>query len=225
MLYLIPTKHGYGIELWGTYDDLNNFYDVISKFWNDEDKIQTNGFDNRDTLLSGFSYEIRKAKEGSRLKASRNHLTHEPASYLGVQISWVHFLFSLTALKFNMRYSETNKFDISQILLIEFWLEKVMYAYDPTGAGNLIPYIEDALYPGNKYIYQYMRSINHDFFLLGGGKKAFRKLSVLLKRGVYSTKEYQEYEAFLNAEAKRLNCEISNMELSDNDFDYSGFEW
>ncbi|WP_202967936.1 DUF6904 family protein [Chryseobacterium cucumeris] len=180
MLYIIPTRFGLGVEIWGTYDDLNNFYEVISKFWNDENKVNKKGFDNRDTLISGFSYEIRKAKEGSRLKRDSNHLTFEELPYLGATISWVHFLFSLTALKFNMRYAETNKFDLSQILLVEFWLEKAMYSYDEVGAGNLKGFIEDGLYGGNNHIYQYMRSINLDFFLLGGGKKAFRKLPDLL---------------------------------------------
>lgn len=225
MLYIIPTKHGLGLEMWGTYDDLNNFYHFIAKFWNDEEKINQKGFDNRDYLISSFSYEIRKAKEGSRLKSDRNHLTYEEGSYLGVQISWVHFLFSLNALKFNMRYAETNKFDTSQILLIEFWLEKAMYSYDAVGAVNLTAFIEDAIYGGNKYIYQYMRSINLDFFQLGGGKKAFRKLPDLLKRAVYYTDEYKDYEAFLTAEAKRLNCEISDLEFNDNDFDYETLKW
>jgi len=225
MLYIIPTKFGLGAEIWGTYDDLNNFHEVIGKFWSDENKASQKGFDNRDTLISGFSYEIRKAKEGSRLKKDRNHLTFEELPYLGTTISWVHFLFSLTALKFNMRYSETNKFDISQILLVEFWLEKAMYSYDEAGAASLKGYIEDGLYGGNTHIYQYMRSINLDFFLLGGGKKAFRKLPDLLKRGVYYSNEYKDYEKFLNAEAKRLDCEISDLELSDDDFNYEGLKW
>lgn len=225
MIYIIPTKRGLGVEIWGTYDDLNNFYEVIGKFWNDEDKTNKKGFDNRDTLISGFSYEIRKAKDGSRLKRNRGHFSFEEHDHFGAQISWVHFLFSLTALKFNMRYAETNKFDISQMLLIEFWLEKAMNSYDEVGARALIGFIEDGLYGGNNHIYQCMRSINFDFFLLGGGKKAFRKLPNLLKRGVFYTEEYKDYEKFLEAEAKNLNCKISDLELSDDDFDYENLKW
>lgn len=59
MIYIIPTKGGLGVEIWGTSEDLHNFYEVISKFWNDENKLGKKGFKNRDNLISGFSYEIR----------------------------------------------------------------------------------------------------------------------------------------------------------------------
>jgi len=29
MIYIIPTKRGMGVELWGNYDDLNSLYEVI----------------------------------------------------------------------------------------------------------------------------------------------------------------------------------------------------
>ena len=102
MIYLVPTKKGLGVEIWGTYDDLNSLYEVISKFWNDEHNLNKKGFDNRDKLISGFSYEIRKAKDNSRIERKSSHFSLEASKYLGTQISWVHFLFSLTALKYNM---------------------------------------------------------------------------------------------------------------------------
>lgn len=225
MMYIIPTKGGLGVELWGTYDDLNHCYGFVGKFWNDEARHNTKGFENRDSLISGFSYEVRKAKEGSRLKRETGHFSFEKQTYLGAQISWVHFLFSLTALKFNMRYVETNKYDISQILLIEFWLEKAMLSYDEPGAKNLTGFINDGLYGGNEAIYQCMRSVNLDFLSLGGGKKAFRKLPSLLKRGVYYTPEYKDYMEFLQSEAQRLNCKISDLELGDDNFDYEKLKW
>ncbi|SHN23057.1 hypothetical protein SAMN04488057_11254 [Cyclobacterium lianum] len=190
MLYIIPTKRGIGIELWGAYGDLNNFYEVIGKFWNDEKASEKLGFENRDKLISNFSFEIRKAKDNSRLKRENNHLyPFEEGKYLGTQFSWVHFLFSISALKYNMQFYETNKFDISVILQIEFWLEKAMNSYDETGARNLIPFINDGLHGANEYIYQCMRTTNLEYFLLGGGKKAFRKLPELLKRGIFYTEE------------------------------------
>lgn len=220
MLYLIPTKKGLGVEIWGTIDDLDNLYEVIGKFWNNENSLNQKGVENRDNLISGFSYEIRKAKEGSRLKRNSGHFSFNEIEHFGTKISWVHFLFSMTALKFNMRFHETNKFDIAMILQIEFWLEKAMYSYDMEGANNLIGFIEDGLYGGNDYIYHYMRSINQDYFLLGGGKRAFRKLPEMLRRGVFYTKEYKEYESFLKEEAKRLNCDINEIELDDDDIIY-----
>lgn len=225
MIYLIPTKKGFGVELWGTYEDLESLYEVVGKFWNDENNLNKKGFENRDKLISGFSYEIRKAKEGSRLQKDFSHFTLEKQKYLGTQISWVHFLFSLSAIKHNMRYYETNKFDISYILLIEFWLAKAMYQFDEVGANKLNKFIEDGLYGANEYIYHYMRSINLDYFLLRRGKKNFRELSNLLSRGVLFTEEYKAYETFLKEEAKRLNCEVNDIEIDDDKVDYEKMEW
>ena len=223
MIYIVPTKKGFGVEIWGTYDDLSNLYEVLGKFWNDENGL-AKGAENRDKLISGFSYEIRKAKEGSRLKRKSSHLSLDKQEYFGTQISWVHFLFSLTAIKYNMRFYETNKFDISMILQIEFWLEKAMNSYDEIGAKNLIGFIDDGLYGANSNIYHFMRSINQEFFLFGGGKRAFRKIPDLLKRGIFFTNEYKEYDTFLKKEAERLNCDISEMDINDDDINYD-IEW
>lgn len=225
MIYIKPTKRGMGVELWGTQDDLNNFYEFVGRFWNNENNLNIKGYENRDKLISGFSYEIRKAFEKSRLKRKTSHFSFEEIEYLGAQISWVHFLFSLTALKFNMRYSETSKFDIAMILQIEYWLEKAMNNYDEIGARNLVGFIEDGLYGANEFIYHYMRSINLDYFLLGGGKRAFRQLPDLLKRGVFFSDEYKSYKTILENDAKRFGCEINDMDINDDRFDYQNIKW
>jgi hypothetical protein len=225
MIYIIPTKRGLGVEIWGAYEDLDNFHQVIAKFWNNKQYLHNKGFENRDELISGFSYEIRKAKEGNRQKRKSNHNTLEEADYLGTKISWVHFLFSMAAIKYNMGFHETNKFDVSMILQIEFWLEKVMNQYDTIGAKNLIGFIEGGIYAANEHIYQFMRSINYDYFQLNGGKRAFRKLPDLLQRGVLNTDEYKEFQAFLEKESKRLNCKISDIEIDDDHFDYDSLVW
>ena len=211
MLYIIPTKKGRGIELWGTYEDLDALYDIVGRFWNDENYLNKKGFESRDKLISGFSYEIRKAKDNQRLHRNTSHFSIEEQNYYGTQISWVHILFSLTAIKYNMWFYETNKLDIATILQIEFWLEKAMNSYDEVGANELI--------------YQYMRSINLDYFLLDDGKRAFRQLPKLLKRGIFYTAEYKEYASYLEKEAARLNCEISELEINDDHIDYEHMKW
>lgn len=225
MLYTIPTKKGRGIELWGTYEDLDALYEVIGKFWNDENYLNKKSFESRDKLISGFSYEIRKAKDNQRLHRNTSHFSIEEQNYYGAQISWVHMLFSMSAIKYNMRFYETNKFDIATILQIEFWLEKAMNSYDEVGAKELIGFIDDGLYGANELIYQYMRSIHLDYFLLDGGKRAFRQLPKLLKRGIFYTSEYKVYASYLEKEAARLNCEITDLEINDDHIDYEHMKW
>lgn len=225
MLYIIPTRKGIGVELWGTFDDLDMLYDLIGKFWNDESYLNRKGYVNRNKLISSFSYEIRKAYDNQRLLRAKSHFSRDEQVYYGTNFSWVHMLFTLTAIKYNMRFYQTNKLDIATILELEYWLENAMNTYDEVGAKMLIGYIEDGLYGGNEYIYQYMRSINVDFILLGGGKRAFRKLPNLLKRGAYFSEEYKAYAKLLENEAKNLGCEAADLEIDDSDIDYEGIHW
>lgn len=225
MLYLTPTKKGIGVEVWGTYEDLDGLYDVIGKFWNHEHYHNAKGFENRDKLISGFSYEIRKAKEGSRDQRESSHFSPERATHYGTKISWVHLLFSLSAIKYNMQFYPTDKLAISMLLQLEFWMERAMKEFDGIGAKNLVGYIENGLDGANEFSYQYMRGIHIDYVQLGGGKRAFRKLPELLKRGVFFTEEYREYRDFLEREAKRLHCNISDLELDDDHIDYEHLQW
>ena len=220
MIYIIPTKRGLGVQIWGTFDDLTTFYNVIGNFWNKEDFLNKKGFDNRDKLISGLSYEIRKAYEGSRLKRKHSHFSFEETESFGCQISWVHFLFSLTVLRYNMRFMESNKLDLSYFLQIEYWLEKSMLEYDKKGGNELRIFISDVIYAGNDNIYQFMRTINLEYFLLGRGKKAFRMLPKLLQKSIYGTEEYNEYTEQLIMDAKRLNCETSELEINDDNINY-----
>src|SRR5690606_31152494 len=95
-----------------------------------------------------------------------------------------------------------------------------LITYDSIGAERLIEFIDGGLYGGNDYIYHYWYIINLNFFELGGGKRAFRKLPKLLERGIFHTSEYKAYANFLEKEAARLNCEISELGINDDHVDY-----
>ena len=225
MFYLVPTKNGIGVEIWGTYDDIRTVHSVVQNFWGNEKNDNIKNSENRDDALSGFSRELRKAHEGSRLKRKRSHFSFEEIEHFGCKISWVHIIFSLSALRYNMRYSETNKLELSILMQFEYWLEKSAIAYDEKSGMNLEPFFNGAIDGGNEYIYQLLMSIDTDYLRLNGGKRAFRKLPELLKRGVTFTAEYQDYEKFLKAEATRLNCEISQLEINDQNIDYENLKW
>ena len=100
-----------------------------------------------------------------------------------------------------MRYSETNKLQLSILMQFEYWLEKSAINYDQSSGINLKPFFNGAINGGDEYIYQLLISIDADFLRLNGGKKAFRKLPELLRRGVIFTDEYKEFIKLLKAEA------------------------
>jgi hypothetical protein len=217
---MVPTKRGVGVQLWGTHDDLEYFYDAITHFFLGEDNPNIPGVENRLKLLSSFSYEVRKAYEGARLKRSFGHFSMKDQQYLGTQISWVHALFSFAGLKYAMNYQGMSKMDVALILQLEYWLEKAMRSFDPKGAEPLLEYINGGLYGGNDCIYHYMRFINAEFIELGGGKRAFRRLPDLLKKGVVGNDAYYNFMDFLTKEAKRLNCSIDELDFDDDHVNY-----
>ncbi|SED12017.1 hypothetical protein SAMN04489761_4334 [Tenacibaculum sp. MAR_2009_124] len=225
MFYTKPTKNGIGIEIWGTHDDIYTVHSIIQKFWGNENNDNIKNSDQRDNTISGLSRELRKAHEGSRLKRKNSHFSFEEIEHFGCKISWVHIIFSLSALRYNMRYSETNKLELSILMQFEYWLEKSAIAYDGKNGMNLEPFFNGAINGGDQYIYLLLWSIDADFLRLKGGKRAFRKLPQLLKRGVMFTPEYQEYEKFIKSDLKRLNCEISQLEIDDSDIDYENLKW
>jgi hypothetical protein len=93
MIYIEPTKRGIGITVWGTQDDLNTLYAIVGKFWGEDQTPNIPGNENRNKLLGWFSYDLRKAYEGQRLKRNTSPDGFDTATYFGNQFTWVHFLF------------------------------------------------------------------------------------------------------------------------------------
>jgi len=124
-----------------------------------------------------------------------------------------------------MRYFENNKLDLGLMLQLEYWIEESLRSFDEQGALSLIGYLNSNLDASNLYLYQYMRSINADYFVLQGGKTAFRKLPAIFRRSASGTEEYRSYHSFLMSEAQKLRCEISELEIDDDHIDYDKLTW
>lgn len=224
MFYLIPTKRGIGVELWGTYEDLYTLYDTIGKFWRLEEYKGISGFQNRDALINGFSYELKKGFQGNRLQQRHSHFTTEEATYYGCQYSWPHILFSINALRYNMRFVTATKWDLAIFLQIEYWMERCMEEFDPLTAKVLIPFIEGGIHSASPVLYQFMRSINMDYFQLGGGKEAFAKLPELLSRSIMGSRDYELHLQHLEQQAAQIGCKVWELEWEEDEKIYD-IEW
>lgn len=212
MLEMQACKNGQDVEIWGSFEGLTKVYAIIGRFWSD-DTVKTDQvvYENRDKTISAFAYEIRKAFSGNRFK-KKNETGVE---LFGCKLSWIHVLFALSALRYNMRLKQTRKLDIALFIELEHWLEEAMVNYDREGHLMLKGFIDGGIYAGNPYLYQYMRGMDLEFKNHGTGKKAFRNLPVLLRRGVYGTRDYMEYEVYLETQAKKHGCKVFDMEFND----------
>ncbi|MDD4637191.1 MAG: hypothetical protein PHV66_06250, partial [Bacteroidales bacterium] len=60
MITLKPTTLGYGVQMIGTREELETFYDAIGSCWDPEDSTP------QSTMLASFSYDIRHTLMGMR---------------------------------------------------------------------------------------------------------------------------------------------------------------
>ncbi|MCY4780410.1 hypothetical protein ORI89_12165 [Sphingobacterium sp. UT-1RO-CII-1] len=205
MIYATYTKSGIGAQIWGTYDDLRTFYEIIEKFWNITEFQHIGAFENRNELIRTFSYEVRKSMNGQRLSRRGSWFSQGDSQLYGFEISWVHLFFSLAALKENWNFIPPNKLDLSFFYSLEHWLELALDEYDISTAHKIKPYLQGSIYGENPYMYQFMCQLNENFFSLGKGKQAFRKLPELLRASSYATVEFNELNDYIEEEAKRLD--------------------
>lgn len=226
MFYIIPTVNGIGVEIWGNYDDLQLIHAVIQPFWNQEEKSNDPAYNSRDNVIVDFSRGLRKAFQGMRLKRTCSHYSpHEKANVYGFRMTWPHIIFSLSAIKFNMRNSQNNKYGISILMQLEYLLESCASEYDEQGAVELGRFINGAINGGCQNIYQTMVFVEIDFIEMNGGKRAFRKLPHLLERGVYATEEHKKFSKILEEEANKLACKTYEVGFQHEIVDYEDLKW
>ncbi|MFD2742374.1 MULTISPECIES: DUF6904 family protein [Sphingobacterium] len=220
MIYLIHTKRGLGVEVWGTQDDLHDLYGTISQYFSNDKFYDRKGFDSRDKIISSFSYELRKAYQKNRLTREAGDYSYEQVTHYGFQCSWIHFIFVIHALRYNMRFAVCSKYDLAQILKLEYWLERAMREYDASGSTNLIPFISSNLSDECEHFYMCMRSANAEYFMLKPGKSSFRKIPELLRIAVAGTPEYDYYRQQLIKDKNTHLCDIDDLELQDDHINY-----
>ncbi|MFM9403641.1 DUF6904 family protein [Myroides odoratimimus] len=225
MFYIKPTKNAIGFELWGSREDLSELYDSFSIFFNDQIYDSDLEFDSCDKIISGVLYEIRKAFNDSRLKRNSGHLSDSESVYYGCCLSWVQGIFFIQAIRYKQSLLPTNKLVLAHLLEFEYWMEKAMYEFDFKTALELKGFITGRIDTSNDCLYIYMRKINLEYFLLNGGKKAFKALPGLLEKACYGTLGYNLYREELEREAKRLKIKITSLELDDDYFDYESVKW
>lgn len=212
MIEMSACKNGLDVEVWGSNEGLVRLYSTLSKVWGGDALYgDVESHESRNNVINGFSYYIRKAISGEMLHNKKDF----KIEYYGFRISWVHAIFVLNAIRYNLRSKVAGKLDLAVFLEIEHWLEESMKEYDKEGFLKLQPYIDGGIYTGNPNLYLYMRSIDYQAKKSGTGKKAFRKLPALLRQAVFGTKEYEQYEIYLQAKAEEHNCSISELEISD----------
>ena len=224
MIHILPTKRGVGVELWGTHSDLLAIYELASSSCFDNYFSNDDSNENRNNVISMFSYEVRHAFQKNR-QIKKGYLESDD-EYYGSKFTWVQFIFVISVLKTNIFYSESNKINISLLLQLEHYLESAMHIYDEKGASKLSFLIkEKSGYLSSRYVYQCMRMIDVKFLELGGGKRAFRKLPNLFIVAYPYTEDNKSFVSSLEEVSFQNKINLNDLEIKDDHVDYDNLKW
>lgn len=219
MITFIPTPHGAGVRLWGTQDELRQFYETLQRYWKPDQEAADPIELQRDNILGGFCCDIRHAFMGMRTVSLVYPVDKTPGEYYGVEITWAHVIFYFAVLRHNMRTRACSEEDVCLICQAEDALKESLCKFSKKYAKHLIPFLNGAIYCENPYLEQYMELINYEHLYklrYSTPKEALGRMAYEMTCAIYGTFKYEDTLAQLKKEAKRLGCEVRELT-----YDYS----
>lgn len=221
------TKHKLGVRIWGNIESFHTLHELLGGCWDCESEEMTNKENSSHIgVISYFSYEIRHAFMGHRRvrmdgkvvvqwtdDLSEAFEKEEGRVEVGMEFSWPHMLFIMAAWWECLKHKDCPTRTSS--ILHEFTksIEQLFQQRSKTQYTCIEPYIHGAIYTGNPYLMQTMEYININFLKWGTlGNVSVEKLSEMMRPSAYGTWQYDNFQATLKKQAKKLGCEIEDLE-------------
>ena len=215
MILIKPTTHGYGVQIIGTREDLETLYVAIGKCWNPEEPTT------QSNMLASFSYDIHHTFMGMRDTRVINPVTKENGTFFAMNYTWSTMVTYLATLRYHMARCVVSQDDFEVIEEFFDMFIDCLEEFAGKRAQDMLPYIEgDAFYVANPYLMQYWEHLELDFLdtmRFGTKKSGINGLGKMLTVCSYATDEYNYFLRILKKEAKRLNCEITELRTAGDD--------
>ncbi len=220
MLTSEPTKNGTGIAIYGNYDELDFLYSIVHRVG--DTLSESNEYQRgQNMLLMNFAYEIRKAKDQSRL-IEKIDIDGEGMTTYGFRVVWTDLLIFLSVLRNNAGYISLDKLEQSFLYMLEFVAEDSARRYDANGAENLKPIFASGVYVGHKYIFQIYQTIHTELISTTKGKRRFRNISDFLWNYLSpASHDHNDLVDSLEFSAKKNSCSVFDLEIGD----FPEIEW
>lgn len=132
MLQFDLTKRHAGIVLWGDRWSLRAVHDLVHKVNEESPLVQ-----NKEGFLLGLAYDVRKAYEGQREKAVREHFEDRCPIY-GVQILWPVIIAQVAVLRAGMAFMPTDRMDQSVMYELEHLVDRAVREASPAKAEGIL---------------------------------------------------------------------------------------
>jgi len=214
MLHLLPTKHGTGVTVWGSYIDLNLLYQTRNNLKTSDYTRDIEGSIER--IIDVFGYEIRHAFQGDRLTKTVDLQDNQETKYYGFNFSWIDLFFSISCMRHNAAYSELNKLDLAMFFILEYEVEKAMDLYDLQGSKMNLPFI-NGVFVRHEKLWQYYNEILYMYLSEKPSKKRFRNL-----RNYFFG--MQNFAPITNIIERNINRAMVDLNCSIWDIDYQEYE-
>ncbi|MBE2290196.1 MAG: hypothetical protein IAE95_11620 [Chitinophagaceae bacterium] len=171
MLQAYPTKSGTGITILGDYGDLASLYSTVQHVADtlkESNRYQKGQFQ----LLMNFCYEIRKAYSGQRDKEKITFDSGDEHSYYAFRVVWTDILIFISVLRHNAGYAQSDKFNQACMYLVEYFVEKALFEYDPEGANIIKEFIAQRINIRDQYAFLIYQAVHIKFVTEKPGKTA-----------------------------------------------------
>ncbi len=200
MLYAIPTKRGYGVTLYGDYNDLESLHGTIHLICDEE---SYGVYWHKERALS-IAYEIRKAHEGKRQRIIDEE---HGSTYYATNIDWPAALFYASFLRRTAGFCQTTKKDQANLYRFEYCIESALASYDYNTARDILYWYDTIGSVPQDFIMSFVDEIRYEY-LYGGlsGKRNFKRLPELLRSIYSSSDEYKRFAEYIKAESQKNNC-------------------
>lgn len=218
MLIGYPTKFGTGIEIYGDYYDLRSLHEVLHTIHRDVGEASFVS-----DLCMGLAYEVRKANGGHRQK--KKIRPDDKTFYYGFQYSWPDILITLNVLRQSVGYLGNYHEINANLFRLEHITIEALKQYDEVTAIKLVKWITEhkiLLYSG---VNQILDEIRMRHYTEKNGKTRFKKLNQHIELILHYTKEHLELMQHYEERAKRLNCNIENLEIPLQMWNDVEFKW
>jgi hypothetical protein len=218
MLLAKPTKYGAGIAIYGDYWDLQSLHQTIHEL-----SAGSPLEGDMENFLLGLAYDIRHAYQRDREEESFGYDEYDRVTYRGEKVLWPIFLLQTALLRWSAAYQSTNKEQQANLYRLEYCAESALNQYDPSIAKKCIEWLNTFSGVSNNYLTMYVSEVSYKYiFTNAAGKPRFKRLPVALHSLHSLTKEYKEFQLYIESVAKEKGCKPHELlDLSE----WPDFKW
>lgn len=224
------TKHKLGMQVWGDRRSFMILHEMLSECWHCEDDLMSRAEAcSYVGVMASFSFEVRHAFMGDRLvtKDGKKVKTWDDEMFrsfeedqdrfrVGLELPWSQMLYTMAAWRECLMRKDCPSGVLPVMRDFTENIKRLLQERSKKDYPSIEPFVDGAIYSGNPYLMHAMMGTTYDYLCLSQYRKAtLSQLAEMMKYGVYGTDRHKKFVDHLKRNAKRCQCEIVELEFSD----------